>query len=111
MYKQDHYNQVLKIVQDRYQIQSSDLPPNIWIAWRVQIKKMFDEGILISEINNAIPEAENKKQWPLDTSFWHRVHDVVLKNRYERRPVVKVDKGTESIADLLRKRMGVDNKD
>jgi len=103
-YKQEYYNQIFKVIQEKYHIENEDLPDNIWIAWRVAIKSMFDEGILIKEILSALPEAEEKKHWPFDTSFWHRVNDIVLKNRREIKPTFKENK-TESIKDLLQKRV------
>jgi hypothetical protein len=75
-----------------------------WIAWRVQLKRMFDLEISIAEILSAIDEATDKKKWPGGTAFWHRVCDVVLKNRHEARPTVKTDDGPSSMHDILLKR-------
>ena len=104
IYKKDFYNKIFKVIQEKYGIKNEDLPGKIWIAWRVQVKRLFDKGILIKEILTALPEAEKKKYWPMRTAFWHRVEDVVLKNRREIKPAFKENK-IESIKDLLSKRI------
>jgi hypothetical protein len=103
-YKQEHYNEIFKHIQEKYSLSNEDIPKHIWIAWRVSIKRMFDEGILISEIIGALPEAEMKGHWPHGTAFWHRVKDVVLKNRHYARKAVKVDEGMQSLASLMQGR-------
>lgn len=102
-YRAEHYNVILKVVQERFQIANDDLPPDIWIAWRVSLKRMFDEGILIAEILAAIPEAGRRLRWPGRTAFWKRVRDVVLKNRRETRPPVRIERGAEQIGRILRR--------
>jgi hypothetical protein len=82
-YRQQHYNTVIGAIQQEFGIKNTDLPGHIWIAWRVAIKRMFDDGLLIKEIVAAIPEAAEKRRWPDGTSFMRRLHDVALKNRRE----------------------------
>jgi hypothetical protein len=102
-YKREHYDAVLQAVQGRFDIKSGDLSPSIWIAWRVAIKRMFDEGILIREIIQAIPEAGERRHWPGGTAFWHRVKDVVLKNRRES-TTIRIT-GMQSSSEILRDRI------
>lgn len=99
MYKQAHYIQVLDAVTKEYKLRS--LPDWQWIAWRVSIKRLFDQGISIREILAAIPEAGEKRKWPGDAKFWKRVEDIVYLHRKNTERIVTVDSGMSGLRDLL----------
>jgi hypothetical protein len=80
-YKAEYYDEIFEAVYSKFKIVPKNIPRWQWLSWHKQVKDMFDGGILIKEILEAIDEASEKKKWPLDTSFWHRVKDVVLVHR------------------------------
>ena len=102
MYEQTHYNEVLQAVVDEFSLDVSKIPQVQWTAWRVAIKRLFDQNILISEIISAIPEAGKKMQWPQNVTFWKRIEDVVYLNRKHREKTVKVNTGMTGLSDLLK---------
>jgi hypothetical protein len=74
--------------------------------WRKQIKDwFFDQNFLIAEMTAGLEEAAGKGQWPLGTSFFHRLHDVCLKNRAYTQPQIKKDDGLESLATIMKRRV------
>lgn len=77
----------------------------VWgIVWRKQIKELFfDQDILISEMITGMDEACEKGKWPIGKIFFHRLQDVCLKNRREHQPIIQVDRGMESIKNLIKK--------
>lgn len=103
MYKQEHYNEVLQSVIDQFSLDVTRIPQVQWVAWRVAIKRLFDQNILISEIVSAIPGASKKMDWPSNTAFFHRIEDIVYLNRKHKEQVVKVDTGLTGLRDLLNK--------
>lgn len=102
-YKAAYYDEIFREVYKRFGIEIKDAPRHIWVAWHTQVKRMFDKGILIKEIVAAIPEAGEKRKWPIDTGFWKRVEDIVYLHRKEEKKTVKVDTGMTSLKDLLKK--------
>lgn len=97
MFKQEHYNAVLQAIVDQFNIDPKCVPQVQWIAWRAAIKRLFLQDILIQEIIDAIPQASKKLEWPTNTSFFHRVEDIVYLNRRKKEQVVKVDTGLTKI--------------
>lgn len=102
MYKKEYYNKILQAIVDTFSLDTTKIPNVQWVAWRVAIKRLFDQGILIDEIISAIPQASKKMDWPSNTAFFHRIEDIVYLNRKHTEKVVKVDTGIQSIKDLLR---------
>ena len=107
VFPQKNYNVVLKCVQGLYGLQNSDLSPRLWVAWRKSLKRMFEDGITVNEILSAIYEARDLKLWPQGTRYWHRVKDVVLKNRRATYRTTRTDAGPVRIMDLLKHRFSV----
>ena len=90
-FKQSDYNRILKFVQKEFSILNDDLSPKMWIAWRMAIKRLFLAGFSVEEVLRAIPEASEKGHWPHGIAFWHRVRDVILKDRHEERKTMTSD--------------------
>lgn len=99
-YPQEAYTRILKYLQQKFKIDTYSLPGHVWIAWRKSIKKLFEQNFTVDEVLGAVEEACNKKLWPSNTAFWHRVEDVCLKNRHEVRPTIRRD-GLEGIRGVL----------
>lgn len=97
MFKQEHYNQILQAIVDQFNIDPKNVPQVQWIAWRSAIKRLFLQGILIQEIIDAIPGASKRLDWPTNTSFFHRIEDIVYLNRRKKEQVVKVNDGLTKI--------------
>lgn len=100
-YNPEHYNDIFLAMRHEFgESWYSAINPFWWNIWRKRIKKMFDEDITIREIKLALVEAAGKKRWPIGTSFFTRVYDVVLKNRIEakRYTPVKEDRGLQPIS-------------
>lgn len=95
------YNQIFEEVKRRFGMTNASLTNDEWIGWRVQVKKMFDNNVSVAEILGALDEAAEKRHWPGGTAFWHRVYDVVLKNRREQLGPVKQDRGMEAFGSVL----------
>lgn len=92
MYKAEYYNQILQALVDQFSLDTSKIPNVQWVAWRVAIKRLFDQNILIDEIISAIPQASKKMDWPTNTAFFHRIEDIVYLNR-KKQPQVKINEG------------------
>jgi len=106
MYKREWYNTVLNAIIEHYDLNAKNIPEWQYAAWRSSIKRFFDSGYLIREIVGAIDEAGNKKQWPGGRYLFTRLEDVILKNRRERTPIVKLtglSSPMSSLKDLLKK--------
>lgn len=103
-YRAAHYNAVFEAMRRQFGEQwYGSVPPMWWNVWRKQIREwFFDEDILIGEMIAGLDEAAGKRRWPAGTSFFRRLHDVVLKNRIERkrRGSVQVD-GMKRLGDLF----------
>jgi hypothetical protein len=105
MFEPAHYNAVFEAMRRRFGedwYQSVD--PKQWNIWRKQIKDWFFlEGILIAEMVAGLDEAAGKGRWPIGTSFFQRLHDVVLVTRrdQQRRSNVQINRGPESLTSLL----------
>lgn len=102
-YPATYYKQVIDAVLQTFDIPVQHVPAWQFIAWRVAIKRMFDNGILIAEMLQALREAGAKRQWPRGVALFHRLEDVVLKNRREQRPTVQVESAFTSIGDVLQR--------
>lgn len=107
MFKAEHYNTVLQAITDQFNIDVAKVPQVQWTAWRVAIKRLFLQGILIDEIISAIPQASKKMDWPSNTSFFHRIEDIVYLNRKHTEPVVKLDTGMVGLSGLLNKNLNL----
>ena len=99
-YPQIAYNTVLKEIQHRFGIDNHDLPPAQWRAWRKRIKELFEECFTVNEIIFSLDEACEKKHWPSNVAFWHRVRDVCRKNKLQSQ-TVRIDRGAESLGGIL----------
>ena len=109
-YKAEYYNEIFLSMRHEFgETWYKSINPIWWNIWRRRIKAMFDQGIMIREIKLAIVEASGKKRWPIGTSFFHRVEDVVLKNRRESRlrEPIKLDKKPESVKGILDRIVGI----
>lgn len=102
MYRREHYNEVLDAVVNAFSLDPDRIPNVQWMAWRVAIKRLFDQGILIKEIVAAIPQASKKLDWPSNTAFFHRIEDIVYLNRKHQEKIVRVDTGPSGLSDLLK---------
>lgn len=100
MYPQAYYTCILNCIVEEFDLDVRKIPDWQWGAWRASIKRLFEQDVLIKEITRAIPEAGEKKKWPGSTAFFHRLEDVILKNRRERNPAVKVN-GMTGLGNLL----------
>lgn len=103
-FEEKHYRMVEEAYLKEFGLDPTTLLPWQWVAGRVAIKRMFLEGLTIQEIISAMPEARHRKKWPTSARVWRRIEDVALKNRREHPPVLKVNRGAESLASLLKKR-------
>lgn len=103
-YDPAHYNAVFEAMKQRFGTTwYGSVRPIQWNIWRRRIKEdFFDQNILIREMIAGLDEAAGKDQWPRGTSFFRRLHDVVLKNRIEgrRRSPVQLD-GMKRLGDLM----------
>lgn len=99
-YKSEYFNTVIQSIEKKY---GAPAPRWLQAPWRVQIAKLFDDGILISEIIAALDEAMDAKKWPMNTGLMKRVKDIVYLHRKEEKKTVKVDSGMQSLKDLLKK--------
>jgi hypothetical protein len=97
MYSQEHYNEVLNAIVKEFHLDVPKIPGVQWVAWRVAIKRLFDQDILIREIIEAIPQASKKMDWPQNTAFFHRIEDIVYLNRKRKEKIIKVDEGLTKI--------------
>ena len=107
MYKQEYYNQILQAITTQFSLDVSKIPQVQWTAWRVAIKRLFDQNILIDEIISAIPQASKKMDWPSNTAFFHRIEDIVYLNRKHTEKVVKVDASMSGLSDLFNKNLNL----
>lgn len=100
-YKKEHYQQVFQAISERYSI---EYPPyGFYPAAMSLVKRMFDDDLTIQNIVAALPEAQEKRKWPVGTGFLKRLHQVALKNRREYNPF-KIYDGVKSLGSLLAKR-------
>lgn len=101
MYRREHYNVVLDAIIKQFGINQATVPDWQWTAWRVSIKRLFDNGYLIKEIVGAIEQAGEKRKWPIDRKLFTRIEDVILLRRREIEPITKIDTGPQSLRNLL----------
>ena len=73
VYKKEHYNSVLNAIIESYGLNVAKIPDWTFAAWRSATKRLFDQGILIKEIQDALPEAADKKKWPGTPGIFHRI--------------------------------------
>lgn len=102
-YKAIWYDEIFQAVYEKFKISPVTIPRSQWVAWHAQVKRLFEAGILIKEILNALDEAAKKNHWPIGTGFWKRVEDIVYLHRKEEKKTVREDTGLQSLKDIFKK--------
>lgn len=98
VYKKEWFDNIINEICRQFSIEQKLIPNVQQRSWRVAIKRLFDQNILIDEIISAIPQASKKMYWPTNTAFFHRIEDVVYLNRKKRERVVKVNEGLTKLS-------------
>lgn len=98
LYRREHYNDIFNSMKDVFGDEwYAKVKPEQWVIWRKHLKGLFNEGILIREIQSVIGEAD-KKKWPQGTGFFARVRDLCLLQR-KPEPTIRRD-GMKSLREI-----------
>ena len=96
------YKMVFAAIRKHYEIFYP--PPGFYRPAMRAVKRIFDDNFTVDQIVAALDEAKQRRRWPTGTSFWRRVHDILLVHRREHEPggdKPLVDSGPTPIASLL----------